>query len=153
MRHWSVFYFHDMSLSSWSTLCSDFDFRNSFFNLFLTETTFLLPCSHETSVVATFIRTEVNGHLIATAPQDTRFLFAAAFPKLITETVTSVTDFEIIKFALGTIFIGDWVLKFKVWECELDAWSRFHFQVMILPIPHICHGSHGYTRVNFFWPV
>ena len=20
-------------------------------------------------------------------------------------------------------------------------------------IPHICHGSHGYTRVNFFWPV
>ena len=22
-----------------------------------------------------------------------------------------------------------------------------------LVIPHICHGSHGYTRVNFFWPV
>ena len=20
-------------------------------------------------------------------------------------------------------------------------------------IPHICHGSHGYIRVNFFWPV
>ena len=20
-------------------------------------------------------------------------------------------------------------------------------------IPHICRGSHGYTRVNFFWPV
>ena len=20
-------------------------------------------------------------------------------------------------------------------------------------IPLICHGSHGYTRVNFFWPV
>ena len=20
-------------------------------------------------------------------------------------------------------------------------------------IPHICHGSHGYARVNFFWPV
>ena len=21
------------------------------------------------------------------------------------------------------------------------------------PIPDICYGSHGYTRVNFFWPV
>ena len=21
------------------------------------------------------------------------------------------------------------------------------------PIPDICHGSHGYIRVNFFWPV
>ena len=20
-------------------------------------------------------------------------------------------------------------------------------------IPLICHGSHGYTRVNFFWPA
>ena len=24
---------------------------------------------------------------------------------------------------------------------------------LLLLIPHICHGSHGYTRVNFFWPV
>ena len=23
----------------------------------------------------------------------------------------------------------------------------------VLTIPHICHGSHGYIRVNFFWPV
>ena len=25
--------------------------------------------------------------------------------------------------------------------------------IIISTIPHICHGSHGYTRVNFFWPV
>ena len=34
MRHWSVFCFHDMSISSWLTLCSDFDFPNSFFDCF-----------------------------------------------------------------------------------------------------------------------
>ena len=25
--------------------------------------------------------------------------------------------------------------------------------ILGIPIPLICHGSHEYTRVNFFWPV
>ena len=29
--------------------------------------------------------------------------------------------------------------------------SRTYYKHLL--IPHICHGSHGYSRVNFFWPV
>ena len=26
-------------------------------------------------------------------------------------------------------------------------------ELLIMYIPDICHGRHGHTRVNFFWPV
>ena len=47
--------------------------------------------------------------------------------------------------------------KFKNKFLLARAIHREHFLVTMLLrllcccIPHICHGSHGYTRVNFFW--
>ena len=31
--------------------------------------------------------------------------------------------------------------------------TYYSFFLKLLRIPDICHGRHGYTRVNFFWPV
>ena len=118
---------------------------------FLTETIVLPPCCQKTPVVAAFIGTEVNGHFIATAPQDTRFLFAAALPKLFTETVSSVSDFEIIIFAFSPLLIGDWVLKLKVCEVKLYAWSRFHFQVIILLAVKLYITSQGLKLLIPIW--
>ena len=46
----------------------------------------------------------------------------------------------IASFVLGYLFTGD----------SLDRQVDHGIYRLIWVIPHICHGSHGYTRVNFF---
>ena len=50
-----------------------------------------------------------------------------------------IADLSPINLNTSTLYEG----KDKEMEQKLRHWA----------IPHICHGSHGYTRVNFFWPV
>ena len=45
--------------------------------------------------------------------------------------------------------------NYELFICE--EWRSIHCQFMwinqVFNIPHICHGRHGHTRVNFFCPV
>ena len=38
-------------------------------------------------------------------------------------------------------------------NCHYQACALRALGLLLADIPHICHGSHGNTRVNFFWPV
>ena len=49
------------------------------------------------------------------------------------------------------------VYKNEIHELEQQLNRKIQEQALkiteIENMPHICHGSHGYIRVNFFWPV
>ena len=36
---------------------------------------------------------------------------------------------------------------------QKTLYKKRTYNCQFIPTPHICHGSHGYIRVNFFWPV
>ena len=51
-----------------------------------------------------------------------------------------------------------WFCCWLLWafRTRLISWNDKKWLMMtliIMSIPDICHGRHGHTRVNFFWPV